>query len=792
MDILRRLALAFCICGLITGLNAGNLEAETNDLKNTVDDLEPSLSSNLYTALSQNDEFRAGHQTADLPTPVLAKPSIQRPTHKKHPVHEEPLPHLNDQSDVSRIVPTPTARVIIDQHEEVAHSREKRCFTCGPGMMAVPANNGGMGNMMGNGGAVMGNDIQPDGRFIQPVGVMTGSSSGSFSGMSESSGASSADFARILQMFGGGSASDSFSQTDFARILNSMGSQGSNMGSRQSVGMSSGFQASSLSQSEINQILNSLTGMTGTGSSGSFTKGDFARVLINFGSTGSGGSFSGSSGSVQQDMKSALDQFGSGSSSNSFSSGSSNQQIFAKILQSGSSDSSNFQQSGMSGQKVFVQPQPVQVVVQPQPVQVVQPIPIRIVSGGNDAQPVGNDIQPQQVVNVNQNQNQYQQQQYSQQQVQQQQQYQQSNQYQQQNVNQQQYVPVQQPNKLYIKQAGGSDGYMVFSTGTYTLAGAMSTQVNNGYTYTMSTYTRIIDAIPTVGVITLVPVQTYYAGRLIPQGQNAYGVPNVGTFTLAGSMSYFQSQGYPYTVSSFTRIVDGAATYGAITLAGLQTYFNNRLLQPGQNPYGVPNVGTYTLNGDMQTIMISGYPATVSTYTRIVDGVATYGTITLGQMQTFYNNRLLPPGTNPYGVPNEGTYTLAGAMTSFADSYGYPVTVSSYTKVINGRATFGAVTKGTQMTVYNGQTMRYGENIFGVPNQGVYTIPGGLSYVDVNGQTQTRTTVTKIVNGQPTYVTLTVMPMQTIFVPNDSGQTMFLQGGGDKIAGGGGVCQVCG
>lgn len=205
----------------------------------------------------------------------------------------------------------------------------------------------------------------------------------------------------------------------------------------------------------------------------------------------------------------------------------------------------------------------------------------------------------------------------------------------------------------------------------------MSSEVrNDGYTYTMSTYTRIINAVPTIGVITLVPMQTYYAGKLLQPGQNAFGVPNVGTYTLNGATSVFQSNGYPFTVSSFTAIVNGQATYGAVTLAGLQTYFNNRLLRPDENPYGVPNVGTYTLDGQMSTFLISGYPATVSTYTKIVNGVATYGTITLGSMQTYYNNKLLLPGQNAYGVPNSGSYTLDGAMTSFADANGNKSAVS--------------------------------------------------------------------------------------------------------------------
>ena len=56
-------------------------------------------------------------------------------------------------------------------------------------------------------------------------------------------------------------------------------------------------------------------------------------------------------------------------------------------------------------------------------------------------------------------------------------------------------------------------------------------------------------------------------------------------------MASYSSNGYPMTVSSYTRIVDGVATFGAVTLAGMQTQFNGRVLQGGQNPFGVPNQG---------------------------------------------------------------------------------------------------------------------------------------------------------------------------------------------------------
>ena len=49
---------------------------------------------------------------------------------------------------------------------------------------------------------------------------------------------------------------------------------------------------------------------------------------------------------------------------------------------------------------------------------------------------------------------------------------------------------------------------------------------------------------------------------------------------------------------------------------------------------------------------------------------ATFGTISLGSMQTYYNNKLLQPNENPYGVPNVGVYTLPGAMTTLADANG--------------------------------------------------------------------------------------------------------------------------
>lgn len=107
---------------------------------------------------------------------------------------------------------------------------------------------------------------------------------------------------------------------------------------------------------------------------------------------------------------------------------------------------------------------------------------------------------------------------------------------------------------------------------------------------------------------------------------------------------------------------------------------------------------------------------------------------------------------------------------------GYPVTISSYTKVINGRATFGAVTKGMQMTYYNGNVLPYGQNAFGVPNEGLYTIPGAINYVNAGGEQQTLSTFTRILNGNPTYATLTIMQMRTIFVPNNpSVQTLFVQ-----------------
>ena len=68
----------------------------------------------------------------------------------------------------------------------------------------------------------------------------------------------------------------------------------------------------------------------------------------------------------------------------------------------------------------------------------------------------------------------------------------------------------------------------------------------------------------------------------------------------------------------------------------------------------------------------AGYPMTVSTYTKIVDGVATYGTVTLGSMQTYYDGRLLQAGENAYGVPNQGIFTLAGQL-SQTNINGYQV-----------------------------------------------------------------------------------------------------------------------
>jgi hypothetical protein len=192
----------------------------------------------------------------------------------------------------------------------------------------------------------------------------------------------------------------------------------------------------------------------------------------------------------------------------------------------------------------------------------------------------------------------------------------------------------------------------------------MRTTISNGFAFTLSSYTRIVNGVPTIGVITLGPIQTYYEGKLLQAGQNPYGVPNQGTYTIAGAMSTYQSDGYLQTVSSYTRIVDGAATFGAITLAGMQTQYNGRLLQAGQNPFGVPKQGTFTLAGSMETSVMNGSPVTMSTYTRIVDGVATYGTVTIGSMQTYYQGKLLLPGDNIYGVPNQGTFTLPGKLTS--------------------------------------------------------------------------------------------------------------------------------
>ena len=72
--------------------------------------------------------------------------------------------------------------------------------------------------------------------------------------------------------------------------------------------------------------------------------------------------------------------------------------------------------------------------------------------------------------------------------------------------------------------------------------------------------------------------------------------------------------------------------------------------------------GTYTLPGGIATSMLNGQAVTMSTYTRIVNGVATYGTVTIGSMQTYYQGKLLQPGDNIYGVPNVGTYTLPGTL----------------------------------------------------------------------------------------------------------------------------------
>ena len=68
--------------------------------------------------------------------------------------------------------------------------------------------------------------------------------------------------------------------------------------------------------------------------------------------------------------------------------------------------------------------------------------------------------------------------------------------------------------------------------------------------------------------------------------------------------------------------MDGVATFGTVTLGSMQTYYNNKLLQPGQNAYGVPNQGVYTIPGQMSVSYLNGYPVTISTYTKIVDGQA--------------------------------------------------------------------------------------------------------------------------------------------------------------------------
>lgn len=81
------------------------------------------------------------------------------------------------------------------------------------------------------------------------------------------------------------------------------------------------------------------------------------------------------------------------------------------------------------------------------------------------------------------------------------------------------------------------------------------------------------------------------------------------------------------------------------------TYYNGNIVPYGQNPYGVPNQGTYTLPGNMRVLNVAGQQQTQSTYTRIVDGVATYGTITIGQMQTYFvpndQNRIISSNVQP-------------------------------------------------------------------------------------------------------------------------------------------------
>ena len=106
---------------------------------------------------------------------------------------------------------------------------------------------------------------------------------------------------------------------------------------------------------------------------------------------------------------------------------------------------------------------------------------------------------------------------------------------------------------------------------------------------------------------------------------------------MAHNFFTFLFLGYPVTVSSYTKIVDGRATFGAVTQGMQVTYYNGRILRYGENPFGVPNAGTYTLPGSVQTVRnAAGYDQTMSTYTRIVNGVATYGTVTIGAMQTYY------------------------------------------------------------------------------------------------------------------------------------------------------------
>lgn len=65
-----------------------------------------------------------------------------------------------------------------------------------------------------------------------------------------------------------------------------------------------------------------------------------------------------------------------------------------------------------------------------------------------------------------------------------------------------------------------------------------------------------------------------------------------------------------------------------------------------------------------------------------------------------------------------GSTSLPGSVMVYADKNGYPYTVSSYTNIINGVSTYGAVTLRTQTTLYGGNTLAYGKNVFNVPNQG--------------------------------------------------------------------------